>query len=139
MYRNFQQRNLEGLENVTQKKARTARANSPSFAWTGIEVPTVAYHWNIRQREGKRFSKLQGWTKFRRKFQEGNCTARFHIRTVCLSTPSFLGTLKFPAVVGNNGLLVKTYLESLWQEVIPASSSVSSLYTTIPPNIPNSR
>ena len=32
---------------------------------------------NIRQREGKRFFKLQDWTKFRRRFPKENCPVQF--------------------------------------------------------------
>ena len=34
-------------------------------------------YWNIRQREGKRFFKLQDWTKFRRRFPKKNCPVQF--------------------------------------------------------------
>ena len=34
-------------------------------------------YWNIRQREGKRFFKLQDWTKFRRRFPKENCPVQF--------------------------------------------------------------
>ena len=45
--------------------------------------------------------------------KKGTALPGFHWRGVFVY-PSLLGILKFPAVVCNNGLLVKTYLESPW-------------------------
>ena len=106
MYRNIQQETWK-VWYLAAEKARTVLAKYPLSPGQSFKKRWVAIG-NIRQREGKRFFKLQDWTKFRRRFPRRELHCPIPIVAGVFFYPPFLGTLKFPAVVGNNGLLVKT-------------------------------